>query len=570
MLRTYKSTNYPALVLVSSEIGARAVFLSYEVVGMPQSICRKDTEHQVDTTRSSKLRDGGFFTPVANEVFLCKKLTLRSRQILLILECKAGTSRLAKLSHREIAQLTGYPLRTIERSLSSLKALGYVAQAGPGEIELLKSIPTEHYVQVYDGVVHHPSWVDWQKHLLLFVMSQFRGYERDFGIPLYTLNFFGRKGTSIERCCRIPGKVKERRLLLRQFVKQLQQDGIMSVVADSTSNRPAICCVSRDVLERINPVYDKPGLATIPLTGSGGKKRCRPKRSITVKRNAATSHSSRSSAVTENAAVPSSETHVKDSKDSEASAKIPESPRSAVGRRGAISSRFKAEVIDGDEESGAENTSSDQAMTGYGDDLAELMTTRHHQRLTAEIEKKCCDVWLVKSRTDRRTLASLWELVLSELPNTITADDVELAIRSAEFQGLDARSWGLLLSDKYRTRFAIEVRKKFEGRIRQGKEAEDRYANTKRALRSSEAAERVAAVRTLATSYTNKPEALLLVAVLVSRKNGDPDASVRLAAIERLNYLCVACEVPDEYVRRLQKIGEYRLAGSMWWTGSSD
>jgi hypothetical protein len=188
------------------------------------SDARVENESSRSRRKRSKKQDHSFFTPVSNSVLTTSGLTTKARQILLVLELRAGASRIAKLSHEEIARLTGYQRRTIERSLHRLRKQKWISSVEAGVIELCNPIPVDNYVQVYDGVVHHPVWHDWQKHVLLFVMSQFRGRDREFGIRKHSLNRYGRQQPSVERSCRIPGSTEERREKFREFVEQLQSD----------------------------------------------------------------------------------------------------------------------------------------------------------------------------------------------------------------------------------------------------------------------------------------------------------------------------------------------------------
>jgi hypothetical protein len=220
------------------------------------------TPKQGKSNRNSR---GGFFTPVSNSVFTTKGLTTKALQILLILELKAGASRIAKLSHLEIVGLTGYSLRSVERSLRSLRVREWISQIEHRVVQLPNPIPGKNYVQVYEGVVHHPTWEDWQKHLLLFVMSQFRGQEQGFGVPTYSLNLYGRKGQSVERRCRIPGSAKERRVRIREFIEQLENEQIIRIIENATSNRPAICTVNRETLESVQPDYERHRSATLRM-----------------------------------------------------------------------------------------------------------------------------------------------------------------------------------------------------------------------------------------------------------------------------------------------------------------
>lgn len=563
MIRIFKSSRLPRPGIVPHGIRYQGgYFPNVEVVGMLElrvaNACDEPVEIEPSRSRSRKQKeqDRSFFTPVSNSVLTASGLTTKARQILLILELKAGASRVARLSNEEIVQLTGYQRRTVERSLFSLRKHELASTIEAGVLQLRQPIPTENYVQVYEGVVFHPVWEDWQKHALLFVMSQFRGRVQEFGISKYSLNLYGRKKPSMERTCRIPGCTEERRKRLREFVAQLQDEKLLSIVEDATSNRPAFCCIDRDALERISPDYDRHATATCRMTVLEKRTHRQVSRSNTVTRHVVERHPSRSKTVIQNVAEPSLVTHEKDSKDSKHSEKILESPRFACGERGAISSQCQSATPDGLDESDVARSESVREELVPEDGFASLMKSQLHRELTEEVDRRCSGFVLHKSRTNAKSLATAWGLMLDQLPDDICGDDVELAIKSREFEGLYSKSWGLLLSDRYITRFCVEIRKRYDDRQRLAIDAEARFEALVNSLKSKDLATRISAVERLATYGGTKPDVALRIALLLSPKQRDKEAKVRLTAVQKLTYLAAMKSISNrcrEPVRRIAK-----------------
>lgn len=495
-----------------------------------------------------------FFTPISSSVLLMKGLTAKTLQIMLILEMRAGTSRTARLSRREIAKHTGYQHRTVDRSLRWLRERDWIRQCEPGVIQLCYPIPTRNYVQVYEGVVFHPQWEDWQKHLLLFVMTQFRSQDREFGIKKYSLNLYGRKGMSIENNCRIPGNTRDRRRQLREFITQLQYEQIMHVVEQSTSNRPAICTINRDVLENLRPDYERHGSATCRMTVSSHETHRHPSRSNTVVRHVAHRHTTRSNNVTRHVAIPSSVTYVKDPEDSEDSKKILESPRAACGDWGAISSLSRNEASLNEGNLGYEKSEPCEERMRFGEDLASFMKSKRNQELTGDIESHCGDFHLRPSRADRHSLAAVWTAVLEELPDDLVSDDVVLAITSSEFDGLSGKSWGLLLSDKFVTRFIVEIKKQYDERQRLLRNTRNMYRVAVEKLKDDDPRTRIAALEYLGSGFPADSRVPLLIAQLLDGERRDSDATVRRAAIRSLIRLDTVNGIPDEYCTAILRL----------------
>jgi hypothetical protein len=217
--------------------------------------------------KKNKPLEKHFYVPIANGVILGKRMTTACKQVLLVLELKAGQSRLAKISQKTIANQTGYSLRTVKRAYKHLKQNGRIEECSGG-IHLREPYPKENYVQAYEGVVHHPKWYDWQKHVLLFILTQFRGSDSDSGNRRYSLNLRGEKGKSIERYCRVPGATAgTRRKAVRGFVQELEQLGVLKVVERASRGRPAICRISMEALASMPPERRRVRCQTDPRDG---------------------------------------------------------------------------------------------------------------------------------------------------------------------------------------------------------------------------------------------------------------------------------------------------------------
>jgi hypothetical protein len=350
-------------------------------------------------------------------------------------------SRVARLTQQQIAQSSGYALRTVKYSVRSLRDSNWISQTGDGEIRLSHPIPGKNYVQVYEGVVHHPYWDDWQNHLLLFVMSQFRTSDGEFGVPLCTLNLRVRSGRSVEKYCRVPGSVKERRQKIRQFVKQLEVEGILRIVDPATSNRPAICVISKEALEKMEPVGYRTSeaisddVARLRFAPPDSERQCKPSPSNGANRNLAGGKPLPSNGANRNLAKGQTVTYVEKTEESEHSKKVPEPPVPPSAARGAITSPSR---------SGTSNSDShfEDELLPVGDDLASLMKSEQHRVLTRSVEQHCDTVLLAMSRESRESLAGKWTVLLEELPADLDRDDVINAITSEQFEGLRSRSWG--------------------------------------------------------------------------------------------------------------------------------
>jgi len=502
----------------------------------------------------SKSSTRHFFTPVSNEVFLDRRLTRRARQILLVLEVRAGASRIVKLTQKQIAEITGYPLRSVKYALGSLRRSGWIEQRSDGEIGLVRPIPGKNFVQVYEAVVYRQDWQDWQKHLLLFVMSQFRGSEQDFGVPLYSLNMRGRVGPSIEKHCRVPGTVKERRRKVRKFLKQLETEGILRVVEPATSNRPAICMISREALEQMEPrgyqnstTDPEDRVARLRFAPSSPEMRGKPKPSSRANRYLAGGKPKPSNRANRNLAKGQTVTNVKEPEESEESKKIPEPPVPPSAARGAISSPNNRRTSDSDSAFEDEGE-----FLPVGDDLASLLKSEYHRKLTNLVEQHCSGMSLMPSRENRESLAGKWQVLLEELPADLNHDDVINAITSEHFEGLNSRSWGLLLSKNYLNRFFVEIQKHYECRKQLAKEASDSLELACRRLHDPDPAYRKQAIEVLAArAEAKKAVPLLLAGVLVGKKR-DQESSVRLEAAKQLIRLVVLNRISNDMLRPIR------------------
>jgi hypothetical protein len=188
-----------------------------------------------------------------------------------------------------------------------------------------------------------------------------------------------------------------------------------------------------------------------------------------------------------------------------------------------------------------------------GDGFASLMESKRHREMTREIECRCTGFHLGQSRADRDSLAGKWTALLEELPDDLEPDDVVDAIISDQFAGLNSKSWGLLLSNKFITRFCIEIRKNYEERKRPSLSTKHCFDSAREALGSRDVATRKNAVESLTTFSDDKRVPLIIAGLLVGKQT-DPDASVRRTAVQKLDFLAAMGQIPDEVKPVIQKI----------------
>lgn len=178
------------------------------------------------------------------------------RQVWLLLELKAGESRIAKVTKEWLANKTGYTTRNITRHLKTLEKCELIRHEG-SSIQLANHLPTQNWFPAYEPILLHPRWQDWQKHVLLFILSQWRS-SIDYG-EAYVVNISGKKKASIERDCYVPrSRDKDDRFAkVKEFIKELYNGGIISVVKVATSKSPMLCRLNLDALVEIQAEIDR-------------------------------------------------------------------------------------------------------------------------------------------------------------------------------------------------------------------------------------------------------------------------------------------------------------------------
>ena len=548
----------------------------------------------------SKESRTNFFTPVCNTVFANKQFTTRARQVLLILELKAGKSRIAKISNADIRDATGYPIRGIKRTLGTLESQGWIVQEEAGVIRLPRPVPKQKYAQVFESVVFHPQWEDWQKHILLFLLSQYRGKSGDQS--LYALNLYGRKAPSIETTCKIPGSTKQRRERLTEFVDQLQSNGILRIVNRATSNRPAICAISRDEIEKISPDplrYQTPVIRHIATP-------CHTSRSRGTTRHVAGGHPSRSKGTTRHVAEIPPVTYVKEPKREKDAGKIPwnppKPPQAAGGRfhrdeaeedltqsdsqeaddslleeHGIVEfldamdsseSDFLNEVPVPEEEESLIEKEDDAGEVsdilrfafsgpeveshhelGSGDSLAQRLPKESWRRLIQEVEERTRHS-LKPSKARHGKLAEILGLLLESLPDEVTPDDFVSAIQSPKFDSLNSKSWGLLLSKDYITRLHELVLRPVEDRTEIQRQTDESIRSSFDCLRAGNPADQSAAIENLMLFKDADPEIIPGIATWFAEAASAVEPAARIAAARALELN--ADEIPLPLKERLQ------------------
>ena len=154
--------------------------------------------------------------------------------------------------------------------------------------------------------------------------------------------------------------------------------------------------------------------------------------------------------------------------------------------------------------------------------IAPLLRNEKHRLLVLEVERD--SFFLGESKHDRRHLAKQVTALLEELPPDLQAADLIDAVRDRTFEGLD-RSWGLLLSPKFRNRFVGKILDLYEERkaLEEGHKA--RRFKLQRMANSEDPAVRLEAVQHLRIWYQDSRLAGLFIQYL-ERADSKPEERV--------------------------------------------
>lgn len=494
-----------------------------------------------------------YYAKIPNEVFHPDSgLTRKARQILLVLESRAGNSRVAHLSVEEIVEHTGYGFRTTERHLAKLITGGWAARTSEKKIRLLKPVPSSYYVRAFEGIIFHSKWEDWQIQILLFVMSQFSSE----GL---ILNKYGTKGDSITRCCSIPGSQPERRKRMNEFLKELFTTGILKVTRPHTSKRPAICEVSIAELEKLVPksLCYVSGGGSAPL-GSRQTRRSKPDN-----RDIAARQPRHSKPDNRDIASPPPETYFKKRKETVRLQKNPNPPSSACsGRERATSSREPGEGNGSPQKIQIaelnEHDSCSESNNGNPPFL-KLIKNDQARQLASEVHNGSIAFQENESKMAPKQIAEKWELLVEELPPTVTKEDVLLALQAQEFNLLLEVSWGLMMSDNFIFRFASAIQSNHNERQEMISWEQDQRSKVIEQLSSSDPKTARSAISSVVNNYPQDSEVAIrkLIPWLVdSERDIDP---IQRGGFALLLASAVNNSLSDSMKNRLVKVAKHLL-----------
>lgn len=498
--------------------------------------CRGGCVSQLDDPMPTEPETQSYFAMIPNHVFEIK-MRYPVRQIYLILEFRAGKSRVAKLTNRELAGLAAYPLRTVERALQKLREFKLLGESTTRHKTLMLPYPDEKFVRAYESIVFHPTWCDWQKHILLFVMSQYRGTR--LGQDSYALNLSGTIAPSIEQRCSIPGKTQERREKIAKFRDELVSEGLISIIINHSGGMPAICRINFDSIRAISPRYPNPVVTVtpnspVPAQTVRNKAVCANKtdrhlsRSGTVSSHVADRHPSRSGTVISHVAAPSALTYEEDKEDPKESEKVWKTPFPPSA--GAISSLDNDDTVGGG-----------YLTVGTGEStISHLLKSSRHRELIATVEKQCYGFFMGDSRNRLPSLVKPLTTVLNQTPSDLESDDIVFAIQSSEFRGLSGISWGLLLSKEFRPRFYLTVIAQYETRKKHEARNDRMPFLIWHGIRSPNATIRVQTIEGIPPLPNDEFSIAVLLVTVLSGDHRDKDANVRLHAIRKLT--CMAMD----------------------------
>jgi len=343
---------------------------------------------------------------------------------------------------------------------------------------------------------------DVMKDIFLFICSQFETKD-PAGNEVFRCSKFGRKAPSIINCCQIKTgrKIRAKHLnagrgsvhkaqqeVVSGVVKILVKTGLLVVVERSTDWSPAL--VRAHAAEAI-PSLQKQYNAEQALAGP-------------PRENKSDHHSFRTRNIIREP-KPATTTR---------SLEPPLQPQAAAG---AIKS-----LRQGEDNSPLATSESQPSESPLATSLAPLLRDERHHRLVLEVERD--SFFLGESKHDGRHLAKQVTTLLEELPPDLQATDLIDAVRDRTFGGLD-RSWGLLLSPKFRNRFVDKILDLYKERKALEKDSRARRFKLQQQAASEDPAVRLQAVQHLRSWYRDSRLADLFIQYL-ERDDSVPEERV--------------------------------------------
>jgi len=394
---------------------------------------------------------------------------------------------------------------------------------------------------------------DVMKDIFLFICSQFETKD-SAGNEVFRCSKFGRKAPSIINCCYIPtdgklrrkhpGRLHEAQLeVVSGVVKILVKTGLLTVLEEASSRSPALVRAhAAEAIPSLQKRYAaRRALAEPPAKTSGttSGEQAEPPAGFSgttseKKRNHHTIRTRFQNPLPE----PATTTR---------SLEPPLQPQAAAG---AIKS-----LKQGGGQSPLATSESQPSESPLATSLAPLMQDERHRSLVLEVEID--GFFLNESKHDRRHLAQQVTALLQELPDDLHAADLIHAVQDGTFEGID-RSWGLLLSPKFRNRFVDKILDHYGERKSLEKSSEKTRFRLQQMLNSDDPATRLQAIPHLRTWYQGSRLADLFSQYL-ERVDLEPVESVTIyREISASNG-----SLSPEDRRRLVPVCESRLHGAV-------
>ena len=141
---------------------------------------------------------------------------------------------------------------------------------------------------------------------------------------------------------------------------------------------------------------------------------------------------------------------------------------------------------------------------------------------------------LKPSKARHGKLAEILGFLLESLPDEVTPDDFVSAIQSPKFDGLDSKSWGLLLSDGYFTRLRELVLRPVEDRAEIQRQTDESIRRSFDCLRAGNPADQSAAIENLMLFKDADPEIIPGIATWFAEVASAVEPAARIAAAQAL------------------------------------
>ena len=203
-----------------------------------------------------------YYAKIPHSTVNDNRLVPITRQVLYILELKAGASRVAHITQAEIVDITCTHPNSIYKAIKQLENYGYITDKEPGQYRLKPVSSTAgKFVSAPEALILSTALTTWEIHLLIFILARWKGGK-------YELNRLGKDGILTQlsdnsNYCRIPGSGPHRHQMqqtnLNSAIQKFIDLGIMQIVQTETTTSLPLAAIDLSYFTNNNPSTLRPG-----------------------------------------------------------------------------------------------------------------------------------------------------------------------------------------------------------------------------------------------------------------------------------------------------------------------